>query len=361
MNWRRIHAWHKFSQWVNPLYVDMQIKKGLRRYFPREGLTNINLSLASLCSSDCIFCPSERGSNICQKFMTLALVEKIVRELRSGAFRKDHNVQIVSMGENGDAFLNKEILPILRLIRRELPHVNMICYTNFRTFAPDIIDVVMKENLLNFVGCNIDSADEATYFAVKRTDLKKVLEHLNYFLVMRRKWRRDIPLGVGMLTLYTYVHSIYNNYGDLPLKLKDRNMDINKIKDDSEEIRRLILPLLDHPKDKLWVTQPVLGWAERPLGMRQKIDYANLSCPLLERIKEEAFIAPDGLWYACCSDGNNELALGHVDKQSLNDIFRGGKRRSLLKALEERQYQKIGGPCLTVNCCQGLDINPSKQ
>ncbi len=281
MNWHVTRVWSKFQQWTRPLYLEIQIKKGLSRYFPRESLTHINLSLATLCSSNCIFCPVERGVSVRQKFMSLALVEKIVRELKSSAFRRKHNVQIISIGENGDAFLNKEILPILRLIHRELPHLKVICYTNFRTFTPDLIDIVLKENLLNFVGCNIDSADGETYFSIKRTDFKKVMEHLNYFIARRRELRRDIPLGIGMLTLYAYVHSIYNNFGDLPLKLKDKKINLAEIRDDSEDVRKLILPLLDHPKDKLWVTQPVVGWAERSLGLCQKIDYAHLSCSSL--------------------------------------------------------------------------------
>lgn len=357
MNWHVIRAWHKFLQWTNPLYVEMQVRKGLSLYSRRETLTSINLSLASVCSSNCIFCPMERGANVRQKFMTLPLVEKIVREVKSSFFRKNHNVRIFSVGENGDAFLNKDVLSILRLIRRELPHVKVVCYTNFRTLAPDIIDIILKENLLSYVGCNIDGASDETYFAAKRTDFKKVKEHLNYFIAMRRKWRKDIPLGIGMLPLFTYVHAIRNNFGDLPLKYINRNME--EIKDDREEIKKLILPLLDHPKDKMWATRPI-GWAERSLGIRQKIDYACYCCPSLARIKKEAFIAPDGLWYACCYDANNELAMGHVDKQSINEIFWSDKRRNLIKRLEEKEFQKIGGPCLTVNCCQDLEITPAK-
>ena len=360
MNWHAIRAWYNLLKWLRPLYVESQIKKGLNRYFPREHLTNINLSLASVCSCDCIFCPQERGTNIPQKFMSPGLVEKIVNEVASRPFQKKHNIQIFSIGENGDAFLNKDVIPILRLMRRRLPHVKIVCYTSFRNLTPDITDAVLKENLLSFVGCNIDGATEEAYFAVKRTDLKKIKEHLNYFITRRRKLRRDVPLGIGMLTLSTYVHSIYNNFGDLPLKLKNKNIDMKKIRDDSDDIKKLILPLLDHPKDKMWSPQP-MGWAERPLGMRQKIDYASYCCPQLQRIKKEAFIAPDGLWYACCFDANNELALGHVEEQSIDEIFRSEKRHNLIKLLEEKQFQKIWGPCLTVNCCQTLDIMPPKK
>lgn len=353
MNWQVIRAWHKFLQRTNPRYVEIQIKNVLNRYFPRESLTNINLSLSSICSSDCIFCPAERGANAHQKIMKLTLVEKIVREVKSKFFCKNHNVQIFSIGENGDAFLNKDAISILRLIRRELPHVKILCFTNFRTLTPDIIDIILKENLLYYVGCNIDGASDETYHAVKRTDFKKVMEHLNYFIANRRKWRRDIPLGVGMLTLFAYVHAIQNNFGCLPLKYTNRNIKIADIKDDAGEIKKVISPLLDHPKDRIFVTPP-FGWAERSAGIRQKINYARYRCPNLARIKREAFIAPDGLWYACCYDANNELALGDVDKQSINEIFWSEKRRNLIQQLEEKEFQKIGGPCLTVNCCQKL-------
>lgn len=360
MNWHMVRVWNKILKWLNPPFVKMQIKRGLYRHSSREHLTNINLSLASICSSDCIFCPLERSANIHQKFMPLALVEKIVREVRSRSFRKKHNIQIFSISENGDAFLNKEVIPILRLIRHEMPHVKIVCYTNFLTLTPDMIDIVLKENLLDFVGCNIDGATEETYFAVKKTNFKKVKEHLNYFIAMRRKWHRDIPLRVNVLTLFAYVHSIYNNFGNFPVKLKNKSIDMNKIRDDYQDVKKLIQPLLDHPKDKMVVLQP-MGWAERSLGMQQKINYDHYSCPHLKRIKKEAFITSNGLWYACCFDANNELVLGDLGKQSMDEIFWSEKRFNLIKLLEKRQFQKVGGPCLTVNCCQSLKIMPSKK
>ena len=111
-----------------------------------------------------------------------------------------------------------------------------------------------------------------------------------------------------------------------------------------------------HPKDHILRT-PVRGWAERKQIKPASIDYSQYTCPLIDSISRAAFIAPDGTWYACCWDGNNELALGNVIEKSIHQVFLSDRRRHLLQLLENRDFAKISGPCTTVNCCQALSCN----
>jgi len=67
--------------------------------------------------------------------------------------------------------------------------------------------------------------------------------------------------------------------------------------------------------------------------------------------------APNGIWYACCLDSNYQLVLGDTKDSTINEIYFSKERQRLIDLLENREYRKIGGPCLTVNCCYFMHRN----
>ncbi|MFH1551656.1 MAG: radical SAM/SPASM domain-containing protein [bacterium] len=311
-------------------------------------LKSINLSLSSNCGADCIFCPTDRGLRIKQKVMPFEHAEKIVNEISSKEFKKYHNITRISIGENGDAFLNKDIIEILRYIKLKIPQAKIVLFTNFQYFTKDRAEIILKEGLIHSFFCNIDGSTAKNYFYVKKLDLNNTKHNLIDFLKIRKKLNRDFPLTVFILTLHNYIHTIYNHFNFYPTKLKNRNF--ISIADDFTIIERQLEKILNPTRDRIRKAK-IGAWAERRKIDTQKIDYKKYSCPNLYSIETEAFIAPDGTWYACCIDANNELVLGNVIEQSINKIFFSKKRRALIKLLKNKQFAKIGNPCNTVNCC----------
>ena len=354
MNWRIVRIIGRVKRYCVPKYLSLEIRRGLRRYRKHRGLTNINLSVTTRCSVDCIFCPSKRGANIGVDFISLQSISKILEEVRSREFKKFHNIQVISVGENGDFFLHKDCIAILKMIRSSLPGVKIQCFSNFRLFTKDKIDAVLRHNYLDYVGCNIDGANAENYSRVKKGDYQATREHFLYFISERKRLWRDIPILLGILTFHDYVKGIHDNLGIFPSKVDRSDLNIDKIVDDFSEIASQYRPLLDHPKDKILRSSPV-GWAERSYVHPGRINYKDYRCPQIERIEKEAFIAPDGTWYACCWDGENELKLGNVFTQSINEIYFSKSREKFITLLKNQQFDKIKGPCLTVNCCQKLD------
>ena len=137
-------------------------------------LKSINLSLSSTCGADCIFCPSDRGQRIKQKIMPFEYVERIINELSSEEFKKHHNVIKISTGENGDAFLNKDLIKILRLIRSRLSRIKIGFATNFQNFTKDKVETILNEKLIDELSCNIDSFDKEVYYEIKKIDFYKI-------------------------------------------------------------------------------------------------------------------------------------------------------------------------------------------
>jgi MoaA/NifB/PqqE/SkfB family radical SAM enzyme len=315
----------------------------------RKGLKAINLSLASACGADCIFCPADRGQRIRRKVMPLHYVHKIVTEISSDAFKAQHSLEKIEVGENGDASLNKNFIEILRLIKDALPHVHVEYVTNFQNLNEDKANIILREKLIDSIICNIDGSSADNYFNVKRLELDQTWTHLEYFINQRDQLGTVVPVSVMVLTLNKYIQTIKKNYDFYPAKLKD--FSLIQVPDDFRTTKKKLKGLLNPKKDKV-LRSWVFGWAERAQVDTSGLNYQRYLCPLLLRIKREAFIAPDGTWYACCFDSNNELVLGNVVETSINEVFSSDERRDLIRLIEQQQFGRIGGPCKTVNCCQ---------
>jgi len=336
--WRLAKAIEQLDELVN--------EKILRR----KQLKSINLALSTLCDADCIFCPSDRGEKIKQKIMPLSYAEKIIDEIASRKFRRRHRVKRVVISEGGEPFLNQDIIEILRLIKSRLPQVLVWINTNFQTVSPDKSRTILEEGLIGHIGCNIDGSNAQNYFSVKRLDYDLVMHNLKEFLRIRNELNSRVGLTVRILSLHKYIHTIHEKLGVYPKKLKDLGL-IN-IPDDTPIIVEQLKKILDMNKDIIYVSG-ISRWAEREQVDISKIDYKKYHCGMLERIESEAFIAPDGSWYICCDDSKNEVVLGNVITQSIDEVFHNQRRKRIIQMLKERRFAEIGGPCKTVICCCG--------
>lgn len=315
-------------------------------------LKAINISLASICGADCLFCPNDKGEKNKIKIMPYEYAEKIINEISSASFRAKHRVGLIEVGENGDAFLNKDLIKILRLIKSKLPDMKVELYTNFQNFTKDKAETILREKLVDSFWCDMDAADARNYYDVKKLDLAVVKNNLKNFLDLRKKLGSDATLGILVLTLNHYITTIHRKLGRYPAKLKDAGL--GNMPDDFLAVKKEYERLLDGKADKI-VRSGIVGWAEREAHDINNKHYAEYRCPNLYRVVSEVFIAPDGSWYACCLDSKNELVFGNVVKESIDEVYRGRKRKELISMLRKREFTKIGSPCKTIACCQRLD------
>lgn len=311
-------------------------------------LFSINLALATLCGATCIFCPAARG-NDAVRVMPAELAKKIIDEVAEPFFQHIHGTKNIILGENGDLFLNKHCLEIMRYIRAKSPNMRTIIYTNFQNADPAVLEAIVRENLVDFINCNIDSVNEDTYRKIKGLELSRVLTNFNAFLALRRQYASQIPVQVYCIPLYTYIKAVWDNYGVLAAKAGRCNGD--SIVDDFALTQAYLEKLLNPAMDRIVKVESVICWAERD-NLSPVTDYSQYHCPNLGRIQREAFIAPNGDWYVCCYDAKNQVVLGNVSEESLQAIFFSAKRKLILDQLANQQFQLVGGPCTTVQCCQ---------
>lgn len=311
-------------------------------------LRSINLSLSSACGADCVFCPSDRGARIHAKNMPFDMARKVIDEVSDPAFIAKYGTDSFHIGENGDAFINKDAIEVLRYIKRVNPAANVYVWTDLQFFTPDKMEIVVREHLLTSIGLNVDGATEHSFSAVKRLSSMHVRGQLPIFVELRERYGVKIPLNVISLTMRHYVDAVRTAFGRDPVRVKDA--DVLEMADDFADVEAMVRPMLK-PYDS-FSRSSVMFWAERPGVAPASLDYASYSCPLMSRVTQEAFIAPDGTWYACCFDSNNQLGLGNVFETSVEAVAQGKPRKRLVQLLKDRKFGDIGGPCATVSCCQ---------
>jgi radical SAM protein with 4Fe4S-binding SPASM domain len=294
--------------------------------------------------------------------MPFELACKIVDEVAGESFSQKHSVDRFEVGENGDAFLNRHFVAILRYIRKVLPNVKVELFTDFQHFTKDKADIFLRESLVNTYICNIDGANPDDYFAVKRIPYDRVKRNILDFLEIRRTLHVTAPLRMQILTADYYIKTIRQHFGSDPVRLTGPEKHCTPNSESIDSIKANWRDVLDPEQDRIAPATSVFAWAERAGVDTSKLNYQSYTCPLLSRVRNEAFIAPDGTWYACCYDSNYELALGDIKTQSLDEIFSSQKRHQFIGMLEGKEFEKIGGPCRTVNCCQQFSyISPLRR
>lgn len=298
-------------------------------------IESVNLSLSNRCGGHCVFCPKTRGRRI-QGDMPIDVAMIAVNE----AF--DNGVRVFSLGENGDALLNKNFLNIARYIKKK-GNCFVRLYSNFQNFTPELSITVLKENLLNLVVCNIDGSDAESYEMMKGLDFQNAQDNLREFLRLRKEIPSPTNFILQVLTYHRYRQCILKHFGKVPECVTIERPD------EYNEIFKQWQPLLIAGDGifKLFVK----GWAVRELCYRNPKDF---NCPEISRIEKEAFIAPNGDWYACCWMENQNVVFGNIMNQSLQEIYNSENRKLFISQLKERKFDEIGFPCSSVEACQEL-------
>jgi hypothetical protein len=282
--------------------------------------------------------------------MPIELVRKVIDEASSPSF--PYKVQCFQTSENGDALLNKDFVEILRYIRAKFPQAWIEIFTNFYLMNRDISEVVLKENLLNHVTCNIDGHDEESYFAQKHLPLKVVEQNIRDFLEVRKELGSKTKLDVLTLPVHTYLDDVHRYFGRIPQHHIDLSAKGKVPLSSHSQIVKKYRPILG--KDiPIFDLRPG-GWAERDL-VNPSEDQSRYECPNLNRLENEAFIAPNGDWYACCYDDQQQLTYGNLNEQTLVELHGNSARSTLIEMLRTKRYSDIGPPCNTVKACQLLN------
>jgi len=292
-------------------------------------LKAVNICLSNRCTGKCVFCPKERGRK--GGVMSLEVADKLIADsLELGVKKFD-------VGENGDALLNPNFQEILKRLRERIPDSKVNLTTNFAYMTAAVMNCIIGCGIVDSMQVNVDGHDEESYWAQKGLPYKRVMDNLRYFASIMG----NFPLGVNVLTAWRYYEAVKINFGVAPLNAP-KAIPYSSV----EMIRKSLSFLPSHVPIKETV---IFGWAERE---NHRLRKARGGCPQLPRIENEAFIAPNGSWYACCLDAGQDLVLGNIMVASLREIGGQQQRAWLIGKLKQGKFDEIGYPCSTHSCCE---------
>lgn len=309
-------------------------------------LYELNLSIVSTCNANCAFCPrTEYKSEV--KFMPLELLKNIVDEISSEKFKAKHNIQMITVGENGEPTLHPNFIDILRMLKQT--GVPIALYTNFSHLTKERAHLIFDEGLLVHIHTNVDGFTRTSYKVMKGLDYIPVCNNIWDFVSLREEKKVSMPLNLHVITAQNYTRAVQKWSGGLwPHKIPK---DIQFVPTESNLIYGYWKGYLGS-EDSIAVDD-CLMWAERNHTPKKEGDF---NCHNIARVYHSAFIAPNGDWYVCCFDVGNELVFGNLYKQSIDEIFEREGRRQTIRMLENKQFDEIGAPCNRVDCCQV--VNP---
>ena len=310
----------------------------------------INLALSNRCNAKCIWCPKTRGTK--HNFdMSFDTVKKIVDEAASPDF--PYQIKMIHLSENGEALYNKDFLDIVRYIKLKLPNTALNLLSNFGLMKPSIARKLLEEKLLSSIQMNVDGHDAKSYKAVKGISYAGVIKNLKKFLELRQKYDPNFDFSINVMPAFEYAVSVNAFLNHKPDQMKKR-IPFSSFEATVKTLREFI-------PDNVYINHSKSGlWAERGLvtsgRARINVDQSTLDCPLLSRVESEIFVAPNGDWYPCCYDDNNDIVLGNVNESTLMEIHDSDTRKQFINKLRARRFEEIGYPCNTVACCQSVSI-----
>lgn len=317
-------------------------------------IQELNLSLSNRCNAKCIWCPTTRGQKN-NMDMPWETAKKLLDEASSDNFPWE--IKHITLSENGEAIYNKDFLKIARYARFKFPNAIISSLSNFGMMTKYLSSVIIKEKLLDTMTINIDGHNAESYKAVKGISFKSVMRNFRNFMKLRTQYYPDLKVKINVMSAAEYSLTVKAVLEHLPEQV------ISDIPySDLELVKNMLSKHINVNNDIfLDIRNSKSGfWAERNLFkngiVKPPVDQSKLNCPLLDRVKSQAFIAPNGDWYACCLDDNNDLVLGNVNASSLIEIHNSITRKTFISNLENHKFEQIGYPCNTVFCCESFSL-----
>ena len=317
-------------------------------------LTNVNLALSNRCNAKCIWCPTSRGTK--HNFdMSKDIAFKVIDELAEF----DYDINGMHFSENGEAIYNKDFMEILLYASEKLPNTKLNMLSNFGLMTRSLSEQICKSRTLYEFQVNIDGHDSASYRAVKGISYESVMRNVETFLKMRQKYHPEMQFVINVMPAFEYSVTVNALMQDSPDQTRGKSIPYSSFEHTRNSLQSLVKKYnvhVRHSKSGLW--------AERKTFQRNRhklnVDQSKMDCPMFKRVEHEAFIAPNGDWYPCCLDDNNDIVLGNVNNQTVQEIYTSQRRLEFVEKLRNRQYEEIGYPCNTVACCQNIQMPPNE-
>jgi len=260
-------------------------------------ITAITLETTAQCNLECKICPTGRGEiERSARTMSMDLIYKIIRE--------NSEVKRITLNNWGEPLLHPEFFRILKHINETLLDCKIYFATNGTLLDKDRTDMILKYNI-HEIQFSIDGVG-AVYAGMRGADYERTKKNILSFIEAKHDAGNDVRL---------VVKAVVN-------KETEANLDV--LNDDWKGV-------VDEVR-----LQPEITYDSSHIR--------RTPCP--ELFNNQLVVLSEGRVTPCCADYNGALTLGDANQGvTLEDIWNGGRARSIRKAHEVGRYPRFCSKC----------------
>jgi molybdenum cofactor biosynthesis enzyme MoaA len=256
------------------------------------------------CNAICDFCPNNAMQRD-RTEMSDELFEKIIDDCTQ------FPLAAIEPFLNGEPFMDRQIIPRLRLIRRKLPETKLRLYTNGTLLTPKRIAELSGIGI-DHLYISLNTLDTARYKKVMGLSLRRTLENIHHLCEPGRRDGLTRRITIRMTRM-----------PDIPL---------------SEQ--RAFVRFCRELDARPFIVGPFNYKGEISSGL----PVPNFPCEHITRVD----ILSNGRVALCCMDHEGQFSWGDVNDQSVLEIYRGERAcyfREMLRTGRRRQT----APCDVCN------------
>lgn len=285
----------------------------------------LNIEISSRCNLKCPLCPRGRNEIIRESSdMDISVFKNIIKEIKQ-------NDTFLYLWNYGESLFHPEIENILEILRRHSQSYTLSTNGHFMSqqLALKILNTEISEIIFAIDGISVKTYEKYRMGG----NFKKVINNLDLFCKLKLKNKSDIKVSIQFLALKHNFHEIpklgkfFSQFNIDEIKVKSAMLmfDIN----DSR--------LIDFGKNFLYLNYPGERYSLKNNIFKirgKRIKGCNV-------VEQSMIINSDGSILPCCWDAYSSHILGDINKETIEEIWKGYNRHKFLEKLRNGYNYKI--------------------
>ncbi len=288
-------------------------KKRLLNIFPE----NILIEITSICNAKCWFCPQPTMIRK-NSYMKFDLYKKLIHEIKDNM----KYVKNIALFMDGEPTLHKDLLDFI-IYAKEHSVNNLYLSSNMEYFTPKLTDKIFSSDLgdtLLYVICSLDGASPDIHRQNRiNVNYEKAVENTEYLIDAKKRNKANYP--------WIFTRMLENE-----LTQSQAEQFINMWKNKADKV----------------LISKMHNWGgqiddERILDIDNTFLKSSCYLPFSQLV-----IQFDGTTRLCCADTNGTSITGDLNKQSINEVWKGKIFNKYREGQLNQDYSIL--PSICKNC-----------
>lgn len=295
-----------------------KIRKKMMRKKYKMVLDTLYIEFTSHCNLRCRMCPIGMGSDEARRgSLDVELFKKIINYIMKA---RDIHVESIFLWQGGEILLHpklKEMLYFLGEAKKNCGKPIKMCFlTNVALLTKEKAEYILDSDSVDEVYFSIDCGNKKGFEEARKGAIwEDVIKKANDFIDLRNEKKKKVATGIFCIT-----------------SLNDKNLIF------SGDFLNLVQRIdYFHPRE-------AHNWDGSQDGLDLGKYAASDTKPkrgLCNRIESVMAILSNGLVVPCCQDLLGRGVIGDLNKETLLDVYNGGKRKEMIELLKNNMRDRV--------------------